>query len=132
MPLASHPNTPTTEFTHPVVYVCVCSPSFLSRLATTTTTRTPSIRKRRLIPPTRQLGRLNRHDLLLPRDGATLSAHGSDLIGAEAGDADIPLAFEHELDVADFQAGGTPQLGQLAGGRDDVVDEVVGGVEDDL
>jgi len=52
-------------------------------------------------------------------------AHGTHLIKAVARDADVVVALEHELHVADVEGGVGADLGQTAGGGQDVVYEVV-------
>lgn len=89
-------------------------------------------RKGNFIATAGQFGRLDRRHLLLPRDRSALSAHRADLIAAETRDADVVLAFEDELDVSDFEAGGAAELGELAGAGNEVVDKVIGGIEEDL
>jgi hypothetical protein len=54
------------------------------------------------------------------------------LIERVSGDANVVVALEHRLDVADFQRRVVPQLGKTAGRRDDVVDELVGEFEEGL
>lgn len=83
-------------------------------------------------PTSGQLSSLNRHHLLLPSDRTTRASHSSDLIAAETGNTDVVLAFEDELDIADLEGGGAAELGDFAGGGNDVIDEFVCYVEEDL
>lgn len=105
--------------------------SFLTRLLDSTRTRSRT-RTPAFPATTCQLGRLNRQRLLLPSHGTGGASDGTNLIAAETRDTDIVLTFEDELDVADIEGGGGAELGELAGGGDDIVDEVIGYVEDDL
>ena len=82
--------------------------------------------------PASQFRRLDRRHLLLPCNRSALSANCPDLIAAEAGHTDVVLAFEDELDISLFEAGGAAKLGELAGGRDEVIDEIVSYIEEDL
>lgn len=54
------------------------------------------------------------------------------VIGGEAGDAHVVVAFEDELDVAEFKGRRGTELGETTGCCDYVVDEVVGHLEDEL
>lgn len=57
---------------------------------------------------------------------------GANVVGGVAGDADVPVALEDDLDVLDVENVGAAQLGHLAGGGGDVVDELVDELEDGL
>ena len=70
--------------------------------------------------------------LLQKRRARLHLAYGPDLVRCVTRDADIIVALEHELDVADLEGGRVAQLGQLAGRGDDVVGELVGECEDGL
>lgn len=59
-------------------------------------------------------------------------ANGSDFVRGVAGDTDIVAALEGELDVTDFEDSGTALFGVLACGLEDLVDKVVGYLEDRL
>jgi len=59
-------------------------------------------------------------------------AHSPDLVGCVAGDADVVVALEDELDVANLERLGAASFGALAGCGDDLVDEFVGYGEDAL
>lgn len=59
-------------------------------------------------------------------------AHGANLVGRVAGDADVVVALEDQLDVADLKGLGAASFGALAGGGDDLIDEFVGDGEDAL
>lgn len=82
--------------------------------------------------PPRNLTRLHRAHLGDPPLGRQKLAHSADLVRGVAGDADVVVALEDELDVADLEGLGAARLGALAGGCDDLVDELVGDGEDAL
>lgn len=82
--------------------------------------------------PLRDLGGLDGGHFLGPALGGLGFLDGAEVVGGEAGDAHVVVAFEDELDVADLEGGRGAQFGETAGGRDDVVDEVVGHLEDEL
>ena len=65
----------------------------------------------------------------LRRLRASSSAH---LIGREARNADVVLAFENHLDIAGFEGRTATKLAELAGGGNEVIDEVVGDLKEDL
>jgi hypothetical protein len=54
------------------------------------------------------------------------------LVERVAGDANVVVALEHRLDVADVERRVRAQLGELAGSDDDVVDELVGELKEGL
>jgi hypothetical protein len=68
--------------------------------------------------PACQFGRLNRHSLLLPRDRASRPPDRPDLIATEPWYADVVLALQDELEVADLEGGAAAEFGELAGGAD--------------
>lgn len=82
--------------------------------------------------PARNLRSLDSRQLLRPSCRGLHLLHGAQLVARETGDADVVVALEDELQVADFELGGLAELGELAGGDDDLVDEFVGDGEEDL
>jgi len=91
----------------------------------------PSSISRIRLPP-RNLCSLDSTQLLGPSLRRLDLLHGPQLVRGVARDADVVVAFEDELQVADLEGGGGAQLGELAGGGDDLVDEVVGNLEEGL
>lgn len=77
-------------------------------------TRPSSISQIRL--PPRDLRSLDGTQLLGPSLRGLDLLHGAQLVRGVAGDADVVVAFEDELQVADLEGGGGAQLGELAGG----------------
>lgn len=82
--------------------------------------------------PPGNLTRLNRTHLIDPTLRRLKLANGTDLIRRIAGNADIVVALENELDVADLQCLGAASFGALASCGDDLVYEFVGDGEDGL
>jgi hypothetical protein len=78
------------------------------------------------------LGRIHRLHFVDPARRRHDFAHGAHLVGRVAGDANVVVALEHELDIADVELRRLAQFGQFACGADDVVDKVVGELEDGL
>lgn len=70
--------------------------------------------------------------LLRPTGSGLELAHGADLVERVARDADVVVALEDDLDVADVEGRVCADLGQAAGGCDDVVYKVVCEGEDGL
>jgi hypothetical protein len=68
----------------------------------------------------------------VPRRRRVDAPHDARLVKRVAGDADVVVALEHRLDVADVERRVGAQLGQLAGADDDVVDKLVGELEQGL
>ena len=87
---------------------------------------------RRPIKPTRQLRRLNSHHLLRPPCSRLWATYSTNLIGGEARDANVVLTLEDDLNVADFERVGAANFGEFAGGHEELVDEVVGDLEEHL
>jgi hypothetical protein len=81
---------------------------------------------------TGNLGRLNRAHLRDPRRGRLNLAHGTDLVGGVTGDTNVVAALEGQLDVTDLEDLAAAFLGILAGCLEDLIDEVVGDLEDGL
>lgn len=81
---------------------------------------------------TSDLRSLHSRNLLHPACGGMVAADGAQLVGGIAWDADVVVALEDELEVAELEVGGAAELGDFAGGGDDLVDEGVGEVEEDL
>lgn len=82
--------------------------------------------------PAHDLGRIDRLHLVHPTCSWHDLAHGAHFIRCVAGDADVVVALEDELEVADVELGRFAQLAKLACAADDVVDKVVGELEDGL
>lgn len=82
--------------------------------------------------PTHNLGGINSLHLVDPAGRRHNLAHGAHLIARIPGDPDVVAALEDVLDVADIELRAVSELGQLARVADDVVDEVVGELEDGL
>lgn len=78
------------------------------------------------------LGGLHGRHLLRPALRRLRLLDGAEVIGREAGDAHVVVALEHQLDVADLEGRGRTEFGQTARGSDDVVNEVVGHLQDEL
>lgn len=78
------------------------------------------------------LSRLNSRHLLCPTLRGLRFLDGTEVIGGKARDAHVVVAFEDELDVAEFEGRGGAKFGKAAGGGYHVVDEVVGHLEDKL
>lgn len=77
-------------------------------------THPPRISQIRLSP--RDFRSLDGTQLLGPSLRGLDLLHGAQLVRGVARDADIVVAFEDELQVADLEGGGGAQLGELAGG----------------
>ena len=75
---------------------------------------------------------MNSAHLRNPSRGRLDLAHGTDLIGGVARDANVVAALEGQLDVADLEDLAAALLGVLAGCLEDLVDEVVCDLEDGL
>lgn len=58
--------------------------------------------------------------------------NGAELVGGVARDADVVVALEDELDVADVKGVRTADFRELASGDSDLVDEVVGDFKEGL
>ncbi len=82
--------------------------------------------------PTHHLGGVDGTHLVMPRRGRVDAPDDARLVERVAGDADVVVALEHRLDVANLERRVRPELGELAGRRDDVVDELVGELEEGL
>lgn len=59
-------------------------------------------------------------------------ADGTDFVGGIAGDADVVATLESELDVTDLEELAAAFLGILAGCLEDLINEVVGDLENGL
>lgn len=59
-------------------------------------------------------------------------ADGTDLIAGVARDTDVVATLKGELDIADLEDLAATFLGVLAGGLEDLIDEVICDVEDGL
>ena len=60
------------------------------------------------------------------------TSSGADLVGREARDADVVLTFENHLNVARLESRAATQLAELAGGGNEIIDEVIRDLEEDL
>lgn len=83
-------------------------------------------------PTPRKLSSLNRTHLLCPSSSRLRTPDGPNLIAAEAGNPDVVLSFEYELDIADVESSRTTQLRQTAGSSDEIVNEIVCNLEEYL
>ena len=81
---------------------------------------------------THHLCRIDGAHLVVPRRRRIDPPDNARLVEGVSGDANVVVALEHRLDVADFQRRVVPQLGKAAGRHDDVVDELVGEFEEGL
>jgi hypothetical protein len=81
---------------------------------------------------TSNLGSLNSAHLRDPSCRRLNLADGTDLIGGISRDADIVATLKSELDVTDLEELATAFLGVLAGCLKDLINEVVGDLEDRL
>ena len=70
--------------------------------------------------------------LLRPTGGRLGTTHSSNLVAAEARDADVVLALEDELEIADVEGGGAAEFGEATRGGDEIVDKVVCDLEEYL
>jgi hypothetical protein len=75
------------------------------------------------------LGRVDGAHLVMPGRRRVHAPNDARLIKRVAGDADVVVALEHRLDVADVERRVGTQLGELARTDDDVVDELVSKLE---
>jgi hypothetical protein len=57
---------------------------------------------------------------------------GSDLVAGVTWNANIVVAFEDELNIADFECLGASSFGTLASSSNDLVDKLIGYIEDAL
>jgi hypothetical protein len=78
------------------------------------------------------LGRVDRFHLVHPTCCWHDLAHGTHFVGSVARNADVVVALEDELEIADVKLGRLAQLAELARAADDVVDKVVSELEDRL
>jgi hypothetical protein len=82
--------------------------------------------------PTHHLGGVDGAHLVMPRRGWVDAPDDARLVERVAGDADVVIALEHRLDVANLERRVRAELGKLAGRGDDVVDELVGELKEGL
>ena len=82
--------------------------------------------------PTHNLRRINRTHLVRPALRRHNLPHRPHLIRRISWNTDIVVALKYNLDIADVELGRVAQLAKLARVADDVVDEVVGELEDRL
>jgi hypothetical protein len=81
---------------------------------------------------THDLGGVDGAHLVVPRGRRVDAPDDARLVERVAGDADVVVALEHRLDVADVERRVRAQLGELAGPDDDIVDKLVGQLEERL
>ena len=82
--------------------------------------------------PTSDLRSLHSAQLLSPGRRRLHLLDGAQLIGSVAGNTDVVISLEDELQVAQFEGRGLAEFGEFAGGDDDLIDEVVGDLEKGL
>ena len=82
--------------------------------------------------PTHDLRRVHRTHLVRPALRRHNLPHSPHLIRRVSWNTDIVVALENDLDIANVELGRVAQLAKLARVADDVVDEVVGELEDGL
>jgi hypothetical protein len=82
--------------------------------------------------PTHDLGRVDGLHLVHPSRSGNNLPDGTHLIRGVTRDTDVVVALEHVLDVADVELGRVAQLGELACTADNVVDKIVGKLENSL
>lgn len=78
------------------------------------------------------LGSLNGRHLLSPTLSRLRFLDCTQVVSGKARYAHVVVALEHELDVADLEGGRGAEFGETTGCCDDVVDKVVGHLEDEL
>lgn len=81
---------------------------------------------------TSQLGSLHRTHLVGPAWRRLWSSHDSDFVGRNTRDTNVVLAFEHNLNVAEFQAARATKFRKFAGGRHKFIDKVIRDSKKDL
>jgi hypothetical protein len=84
------------------------------------------------IKATSELRCLHRHHLLRPPCSWLWATNGTYFISREARDANVVLTLEDDLNVADVESVGTSDFGESAGSCDQVVNEVVGDLQEYL
>jgi hypothetical protein len=77
-------------------------------------------------------GRIDRFHLVHPTCCWHDLPHSTHFIRSVARDADVVVALEDELEIANVELGRLAELAEFAGATDDVVDKVVGELEDRL
>lgn len=82
--------------------------------------------------PAHDFGRVDRLHLVHPTGSWHDLAHGAHFIRSVAWDADVVIALEDELEVADVELRRFAQLAKLAGAADDIVYKIVCELEDGL
>lgn len=78
------------------------------------------------------LGSLNGRHLLSPTLSRLRLLDSTQVISSKARDAHVVVAFKHELDVANLEGGRGAEFGETTGCCDDIIDKVVGHLEDEL
>lgn len=81
---------------------------------------------------TSKLSCLHSAHLLCPSRCGLRTADRADFVGAEAGDTDVVVSLENELDVTDLECSRATKLGQTTSSSDEIVDEVICNLEEDL
>ena len=83
-------------------------------------------------PTASQLRSLNRTHLVRPSWCGLWPSRRAHLVGREARDANIVLPLEHHLNVTRFESGAATELAEFAGCGDEIVDKIIGNLEEDL
>lgn len=78
------------------------------------------------------LGCLDGRHLLGPTLSRLGFLDGAKVVRRETGDTDVVVTLEDELDVPNVKGRGRAQLGETAGRSNNVVDEIIGHLEDKL
>jgi hypothetical protein len=87
---------------------------------------------RLLVSTLSDLRSLDSRHLLSPGLGRLGFLDGAEIISGEARDTHVIVTLKDKLDVAQFESRGGAELGEATSLRDDLVDEVVGHLEDEL
>lgn len=85
-----------------------------------------------IILSTSDLSRLYRTHLLRPALRRLELLHSPDFVGSISRHANVVVAFQNELDVADLERGGVTELGKTTSARNDLIDEVIRYLKDGL
>lgn len=70
--------------------------------------------------------------LLGPTLGRLGFLDGAKIVRGKSRDTDVVVTLKDELDVADVEGGRRAQLGETAGGSNNLVDKIVRHLEDEL
>jgi hypothetical protein len=82
--------------------------------------------------PTHDLGSLNSFHFFVPSGSRNQLPYGADLIRGVSWDADVVVALEDQLDIADVELGRLAEFGKLASVGENGIDEVVSKLKDCL